>query len=85
MSYKSMFRHNYDIHPQMPTMRASNIYTDIPRNKFVENLPNFIIPKLWNKWMEILDVHKSKHSIRGQMRNLLLNKYLDSIKCTNKL
>jgi len=51
MPFKNMFRHNYDIRPQMHTRRASNIYTDISRNKFVENLPNFIIPKLWNKWM----------------------------------
>ena len=49
---KNMLRHNYDIHPQMHRRRASNIYTDIPRNKVNENLPNFIIPNCgtngWN-------------------------------------
>ena len=68
----------------MRTRRSSNIYTDIPKNKFVENLPNFIIPKLWNKWMVKLDVYKTKHSIKVQMKTLLVNKYLDSVKCTNK-
>jgi len=31
MSFKNMFRLNYDIHPHMHTRRASNIYTDIPK------------------------------------------------------
>jgi len=74
MSFKNMFRPNYDLHPHIHARRATDIYTDIPRNKFVDNLPNFINPKLWNKWTEIVDVHKSKYSIRGQMKNLLLNK-----------
>ena len=49
-----MFRHKYDIHPRMHTRRASNIYTDIPRNKVVINLQTRIILKLSNNWMEIL-------------------------------
>jgi len=38
MSYKNMFRHNYDIH-------RSNIYTDIPRNKLVGKCPKLYYSK----------------------------------------
>ena len=34
--------------------------------------------------MEKLDVHKTKRSIKVQMKTLLVNKFLDSVKCTNK-
>ena len=82
-SFTNMFTHNFDIHPHIHTRQSSNIYTNKPKNKFVENLPNFAIPKLWNKWIKKLDLNNSTGRIKTQMKNLLLAQYVDNVKCTN--
>jgi hypothetical protein len=82
-SFNNMFKHNSDIHPHIQTRQSSNIYTSTPKNNFIANLPNFLIPKLWNKWTSRLHLTKSKCCIKTQMKQLLLAEYLDNVECTN--
>jgi hypothetical protein len=66
-SFNNMFKHNSDIHPHIQTRQSSNIYTSTPKNNFIANLPNFLIPKLWNKWTSRLHLTKSKCCIKTQI------------------
>ena len=82
-SFDNMFKHNSDIHPHIHTRQSSNIYINTPKNNFIQNLPNFLIPKMWNKWVGRLNLAKSKYNIKSQMKQLLLAQYLENVACSN--
>jgi len=64
--------------------RQNNMF-DIPRTKsrFVDKLPSYQFPSLWNKTFSNLNVHASRNCFKHSFKSLCLNAYNDSVQCRN--
>ena len=60
---------------------------DVPRTKsrFVDKLPLFQFPTIWNNWYSQMNVNSSRNAMRLHVKSIYLSSYFAAVKCKNTL
>ncbi len=82
-SFQGVYTLNRDIHEAHET-RQINMY-HIPRSKsrFVDKLPQFQFPKLWNDWHGKLGSNLTRNELKRSIRTICLADYASVVNCDN--
>ena len=59
----------------------------VPRAKsrFVDKLPLFQFPTIWNNWYSQMNVNSSRNAMRLRVKFIYLSSYFAAVKCKNTL
>ena len=82
-SFDNLFVHNFEIQNNIITRHSNDIYIYKPKTNFVANLPYFMIPVIWNKLRNNIDLSKSKETTKSKIKQLMLCTYNDDVRCEN--
>lgn len=82
-SFEGTFSHNSD-HQNAYLTRQRDMF-NIPRTKsrFVDKLPLFCFPNLWNKNESLFNTHTSRNNFKRIIKSAYIKEYKTSVTCTN--
>ena len=70
VSFKDVYKMNCNIHGIYETRQAHLLHIPRTKSPFVDRLPLYQFPKIWNNWHKQLNVYTSRSS--GLRRTILL-------------
>ena len=63
--------------------QSDHLYVAKSNNKFATRLPLISIPKIWNKWMNVLTYQTTQGHFKYQLKTHITDAYPESVKCYN--
>ncbi len=82
-SFNETFKHNHEIQVKYGTRRSSLLFIKRAHTNFVDNLPLFAFPKIWNKWKDHDNTNTSFSMFKKIIKNMLVSDYADNVRCMN--
>ena len=82
-TFKGTFKRNTEMSSIQPTRQFNKFYLHKVKSKFVDKLPAFAYPVIWNKWLNNIDIRKSKFTLKSNIKHAILSTYLSHVTCTN--
>ena len=81
-SFVGTFPLNQDLQ-QVHTTRQSDLYIPRYSSKYAQKLPEYLLPKIWNKWARSVPQNSSRNIIKNTTKSKLLMSYPENVKCEN--
>ena len=82
-SFQNVSRVNRDVHGIYETRQAHFFYIPWTKSRFVDKLPRYHFPKIWNSWCAQLDVSTTRNGLKRSVKTLLLRNYSVVVTCFN--
>ena len=82
-SFQNVFRVNREVHGIYETRQAHLFYIPWTKSRFVDKLPLFHFPKIWNSWCAQLDVSTTRNGLKRSVKTLFLQNYSVVVTCFN--
>ena len=82
-SFQNVFRVNREVHGIYETRQAHLFYIPWTKSRFVDKLPLFHFPKIWNSWCAQLDVCTTRNGLKRSVKTLFLQNYSVVVTCFN--
>ena len=83
-SFDDIFQFNNEIQNDIVTRQSSLFYISRCNSTFSRNLPYYTFPVTWNTLNGILSECKSRSQTKHKMKNYILSKYAEFVKCNSK-
>ena len=83
-SFNDMFKFNRDIQQTHETRQSSQIYIPRALNKFVEQLPLFTLPNIWNSLIHTINIETTRSLFKRNMKTTLIEHYNNIVRCINR-
>ena len=85
ISFYNTYNINYQIHGVHETRQAYMFYVPRTKSRFVDNVPLFQFPTIWNNWYSQMNVNSSRNAMRLHVKSIYLSIYSAAVKCNNTL
>ena len=83
LSFRNIFKFNCDVYDAYITRRAQMFHIPKTKSRFVDKLPLYNFPSMWNNWCTQLNVNSSRGALKNSMKTILINDYATLVKCEN--
>ena len=83
LSFRNIFKFNCDVYDAYITRRAQMFHIPKTKSRFVDKLPLYNFPSMWNNWCTQLNVNSSRGALKNSMKTILMNDYATLVKCEN--
>ena len=83
LSFRNIFKFNCDVYDAYITRRAHMFHIPKTKSRFVDKLPLYNFPSMWNNWCTQLNVNSSRGALKNSMKTILINDYATLVKCEN--
>ena len=83
LSFRNIFKFNCDVYDAYITRRAQMFHIPKTKSRFVDKLPLYNFPSMWNNWCTQLNVNSSRGALKNSMKTILMNYYATLVKCEN--
>jgi hypothetical protein len=83
MSFRNIFTLNRDINAVHETRQVNMFHVTKSKCKFIDKLPLFQFPLLWNEWYPKLNIHSTHNSFKRSIKNMCLSRYAAMVNCSN--
>jgi hypothetical protein len=84
-SFQNLYKFNRNMHGAYETRQNQLFFVHRTKSRFVDKLPLFYFPTMWNKWSTQLDVNTTYSYLKRSIKNIFLNSYAASVTCDNPL
>ena len=81
LSFRNIFKFNCDVYDAYITRRAQMFHIPKTKSRFVDKLPLYNFPSMWNNWCTQLNVNSSRGALKNSMKTILMNDYATLVKC----
>ena len=82
-SFQNLYKFNRTMHVAYETRQAQLFFVPRTKSRFVDKLPLFYFPTMWNKWFTQLDVNTTYSCLKRSIKTIYLNSYAASVICDN--
>ena len=83
-SFKNFYHINRDVRGTYDTRQSYMYYIPSTKSRFVDKLPFFQFPTIWNSWYAKLNVQVSHYYLKRSIQNNYLSKYATVVHCDNQ-
>ena len=83
ISFNDIFTFNRDLPNARVTRQSGHLYVAKSYNIFASRLPLISIPKIWNKWMNVLTYQTTQGHFKYQLKTHIFDAYPERVKCYN--
>jgi hypothetical protein len=84
-SFQNLYKFNRNMHGAYETRQNQLFFVHRKKSRFVDKLPLFYFPTMWNKWSTQLDVNTAYSYVKRSIKTIFLNSYAASVTCDNPL
>ena len=84
-SFQNIYSNTRNIHGAYETRQAQMLFIPRTKSRFVDKLPLFNFPKIWNTSYNQLNLYTSHNSLKRSIKAMYLNSYATLISCRNPL
>ena len=84
ISFNDIFTFNRDLPNTRVTRQSDNLYVAKSYNVFAGRLPLISIPRIWNKWINLLTYQTTRGNFKHQLKTNIFDSYLEIVRCNNK-
>ena len=84
-SFRNTFSFNADIQNAYATRQAHMFYFPRTKSRFVDKLPLFQFPAIWNSLSTGTDINATRNQMKKSMKRHFINKYNNVVVCSNAL
>ena len=74
---------NQDLQQAHTTRQSDLLYIPRYSSKYAQKLPEYLLPKIWNKWARSVPQNSSRNIIKNTTKSKLLMSYPENVKCEN--
>ena len=85
ISFDNIYHMNYQMQGVYETRQAHMFHVPRTKSRFVDKLPLFQFPTIWNNWYSQMNVNSSRNAMRLRVKSIYLNCYFAAVKCKNTL
>ena len=82
-SFVGAFPLNQDLQQAHTTRQSDLLYIPRYSSKYAQKLPEYLLPKIWNKWARSVPQNSSRNIIKNTTKSKLLMSYPENVKCEN--
>ena len=82
-SFNKLFKLNCDVYDAYETRRAQMFHIPRIKSRFVDKLPLYNFPSMWNNWYTKLNVNTTRGGSKNSMKTILMNNYATLVSCDN--
>ena len=85
LSFNNLFKFNCDVYDAYETRRAQMFHIPRTKSRFVDKLPLYNFPSMWNNWYSQLHVNTTvtRGTLKYYIKTILMNNYATFVKCDN--
>ena len=83
ISFNDIFSFNRDLPNARVTRQSDHLYVAKSYNVFAGRLPSIMIPRIWNKWLQLLEYQTTRGHFKHQLKTHILNAYPEIVRCNN--
>ena len=82
-SFNNLFKLNCDVYDAYETRRAQMFHIPRTKSRFVDKLPLYKFPSMWNNWYSKLNVNTTRGASKNSIKTILMNNYATFVNCDN--
>ena len=82
-SFVGTFPLNQDLQQAHTTRQSDLLYIPRCSSKYAKKIPEYLLPKIWNKWARSVPQNSSRNIIENTTKSKLLMSYPENVKCEN--
>jgi hypothetical protein len=83
ISFNDIFTFNRDLPNTRVTRQSDNLYVANSYNVFAGRLPLISIPRIWNKWINLLTYQTTRSHFKHQLKTNIFHAYPEIVRCNN--
>ena len=83
MSFRNIFTLNRDINVVHETRQVNMFHVAKSKCKFIDKLPLYQFPLLWNEWYPKLNINLTYSSFKRSIKTMCLGRYAAMVNCSN--
>ena len=83
--FGNIYRMNYQIHGIYETRQVHVFHVPMTISRFVDKLPLFQFPNIWNNWYSQMNFNSSHNAMKLHVKSIYLSSYNAAVKCDNTL
>jgi len=84
ISFNDIFTFNRDLPNTRVTRQSDHLYVAKSYNVFAGRLPLISIPRIWNKWINLLTYQTTRGNFKHQLKTNIFDSHLEIVRCNNK-
>ena len=73
LSFRNIFKFNCDVYDTYVTRRAQMFHIPKTKSRFVDKLPLYNFPSMWNNWCTKLNVNSTCGALKNSIKTIFMN------------
>ena len=82
-SFINVFKLNPEIQSTYITRQSNMFYMPLTKSRFVDKLPLFHFPSIWNNHKEQFSQNESRNQMKKSFKSSRLHQYISVVECDN--